>query len=506
MSLLVTWSTFRIVLYGVLDRRPLIGFEAADLQRSMFYHYGLRGYLDYGFIEQIGRDGFKPPLWYGGVPLLFGWRDTLSALDFLWVNAFALLLACWAVWLLGRKLGGEMGAGLAVLCLCALPGLAGSSTLIGVEMAQVAFFAWLMLLLVGLHEGSDGIRRSLLFGVLFGLGMLAKWNLFIYLALPIGWTIWSLSRSPAMTGTPARHFLASLALSAVLFLVWFVPFADFGAIARGATGEATHDSIWSAASLLTYPRMVMRSTLGLAAAPLAVLSLLGGLAGWRAGSTRRDRSPLLGLLALSLVSSLVLLTLVPHKELRYIQPLLPAFALLMSWGLVIVLRTGGWPGRLAVVAACTWMVLSTLVVPWTQRPPQGPDGTLPFEPLRFSPRGDDYGLEFTLRDESLREGGFATVTYSLGGEAALSVGTTLQWELYGRNDVPVVSRYNHATVTQDSCRFDLVRSSHFLTNRVLSAEEADTISSLGFELSSQSSPRIEQFGALQLWRRVGRWE
>ena len=45
--------------------RPLLGFEAADLQRSMFYHYGLRGHLDYGFLEQVGRDGFKPPLWYG---------------------------------------------------------------------------------------------------------------------------------------------------------------------------------------------------------------------------------------------------------------------------------------------------------------------------------------------------------------------------------------------------------------------------------------------------------
>jgi len=65
LPLLVTWSTLRVLLYGAVDRRPLLGFEAADLQRSMFYHYGLRGHLDYGFLEQVGRDGFKPPLWYG---------------------------------------------------------------------------------------------------------------------------------------------------------------------------------------------------------------------------------------------------------------------------------------------------------------------------------------------------------------------------------------------------------------------------------------------------------
>jgi len=472
----------------------------------MFYHYGLRGYLDYSFIEQIGRDGFKPPLWYGGVPLLFSWRDTLSDLDFLLVNAIALLFACWAVWLLGRKLGGELGAGLAVLCLCALPGSAGGSTLIGVEMTQVAFFAWLMLLLVHVRERTDSARGPFLFGVLFGLGMLAKWTLVIYLVLPIGWTIWSLRGAIGTPGSSVRHFLAALLLSAVMFLAWLVPFADLEAIVQGATDEATYDSIWSAGSLLFYPRMVMGSTVGLAAAPVVALALLGALAAWRSGAARGDRAGLLMHLGAAVVSSLALLTLLPHKEIRYIEPLLPALALLMAWGLAIAVRSGGRIGRLAVVAACSWLVLSTLVIPWTERPPESVDGNLPFEPLRFTPRVDDYGLEFTVRDESLREGGFATVTYSVAGEAALPVLVSLQWELYGRNEVPVVSRYNHGAVTEDSCRFDLVRSSHFLTNRVLSAEEVDTITTLGFELQSQSSPRIEEFGALQLWRRVGRWE
>jgi hypothetical protein len=201
----------------------------------------------------------------------------------------------------------------------------------------------------------------------------------------------------------------------------------------------------------------------------------------------------------------MLLSLFPHKELRYLQPLTPALAVLLAWGLSALPRYAGRVGRLAVIAAISWMLSSTLVVPWTQRSQTEPLEVAPFEALRFAPSTEDYGLEYTVLDTSLSEAGFAVVTYSLGGDLALPVGASLQWELYGRNEVAVVSRYNHETVTQDSCRYDLVRSSHFLTNRVLSDEEVDTITALGFVLRSQSSPRIESFGVIQLWRRVGRW-
>ena len=505
LSLLLTWSTLRIILYGLLDRRPLMGFEAADLQRSMFYHYGLRGHLDYGFIEQIARDGFKPPLWYGGVPLLFSWRDTMASLDFLWVNALALLVSCWAVWLLGRKVGGESVAGLSVLCLCALPGLAGASTLIGVEMSQVTFFAWLMVLLAELRDGSVRPRVYLLFGLLFGLGMLAKWNLIVYLAGPIAWIAWSLGSGRDNSWRPLQRFVLALLLAGVIFLGWLVPFADVSAITQGALGEATYKSIWSTESLLFYPRMLFSRTLGLASVPAVGLSLVGGFLYWRNEVESDGRSSVVWLAILALVSSTMLLSLFPHKELRYLQPLTPALAVLLAWGLSALPRYAGRVGRLAVIAAISWMLSSTLVVPWTQRSQTEPLEVAPFEALRFAPSTEDYGLEYTVLDTSLSEAGFAVVTYSLGGDLALPVGASLQWELYGRNEVAVVSRYNHETVTQDSCRYDLVRSSHFLTNRVLSDEEVDTITALGFVLRSQSSPRIESFGVIQLWRRVGRW-
>ncbi len=507
LSLLVTWSTFRIVLYGLLDRRPLIGFEAADLQRSMFYHYGLRGYLDYTFIEQIGRDGFKPPLWYGGVPLLFSWRDTLCSLDYLLINAAALLAAVWAVWILGRRVGGSSVAGWSVLCLCALPGVAGGVTVIGVETTHLAFVAWSAVLLLDLQRSDASFRRAAAAGLVLGLAMLAKWNVVVYLLLPILWLL--VAVRPARLGgwLPLARVLAALVIAVLTFLLWLVPFADVGGILAASQGESTYVVRWSAESLLYYPRELLpKASQGAAAALAALLALVGW---WRArseGPLDREAGATVKFLVAVIASTLLLLTWFPHKEIRYLLPMYPALAVLLAYGLAACTRTLGRPGLVGVVVAGGILVAATLVVPWTQRPPESPDGTLPFEPLRFSPRVDDFGLEFIVRDESLREGGFATVSYSLVGESVLPVGTSLQWELYGRNDVPVVSRYNHATVTQDSCRFDLVRSSHFLTNHVLSAEEVDTITTLGFELHSQSSPRLEQFGALQLWRRVGRWK
>jgi len=505
LTVLVSWSTLRIILYGVLDKRPLLGFEAADLQRSMFYHYGLRGHLDYTFVEQIARDGFKPPLWYGGIPMLFSWRDTLSSLDYLFVNAAALLVAVWAVWSLGKRLGGSAVAFWSVLCFCALPGLAGSSTLIGVEMTQVALVACLALSLVALRGPDASARTALGMGLLLGFGMLAKWNLLIYLLLPILWILVALRPRSLDQARPFYRLLAALLLASLIFLMWLVPCADVQAILAGSQGEASHVSRWSAASLLFYPRALLQSSLGAAAAPAVLLSLWGW---WRVrgeqselGEARATRAVLVAIV----LSALLVLTWLPHKEIRYLQPMYPALAVLLAYGLAACSRRMGSPGRIAAGLAAAGMVALTLVVPWLQTPSSGEVGDYQYSDLRPAPTSSDYGIEEVVRHPSLREPGIAIVTYSIGGDSALPTTATLQWELYGRNRSPVISRYNHAEATLQSCRYDLVRSSHFLTNHVLSAAEVDTLIGLGYELRISSRPRIGSMGLLQLWQRVGRW-
>jgi hypothetical protein len=506
LPLLVCWSTLRIMLYGALDKRPLLGFEAADLQRSMFYHYGLRAHLDYGFLEQIGRDGFKPPLWYGGVPILFSWRDTLSSLDYLLVNAIALGVAALVVWILARRLGGALVGAFSVVCLCALPGVAGAATVIGVEMVQLAAMACLVLLLIELASPRATTRTAGVTGVVLGLGMLAKWTLVVYLAVPVLGLLVALRPSDGCDARPLMRLVVALGLAAALLLLWLVPYGDLGAILAGAGGEASHPSRWGAATLLYYPRELLFSSLGVVAAPVVLLSLWGFWRGRAALAATPEARTSGALLLAVVVSGPLLLTLLPHKELRYLVPIYPAVVILLGWGLGLFWRDSGRAGRAGVGAALAVMVAMTLVVPWLDRSGEPEGSEYHYAELRSAPTASDYGLEDVIRHPSLSEGGFAMVTYSIGGEGALAMAAMLQWELYGRNDTPVISRYNHPVVTLPACHYDLARSSHFLTNRVLSALEVDTLTSLGYEPRISSTPRIRSLGTLQLWQRVGRWQ
>ena len=181
LLLIATAAAARVVLFGILDRRPLYGgWEGSDLQRSMFYHYGLRGHLDWTFAEQVTRDGFKPPLWFGGVPALFGWKPSLSALDYLLVNAAAMGGAVVIAFALGKRLGGARGGLCAAALTAFLPGVAWRIGMVGVEPTHMVLLpAAVLALLALLHEAEHRSLKTaapvgVVLGVLAGAGLDAE--------------------------------------------------------------------------------------------------------------------------------------------------------------------------------------------------------------------------------------------------------------------------------------------------------------------------------------------
>jgi hypothetical protein len=163
--------------------------------------------------------------------------------------------------------------------------------------------------------------------------------------------------------------------------------------------------------------------------------------------------------------------------------------------------------------AAAWLLLLVLVGLSYGQPalqaiattePAAAKGSRPPYELRPSypaPDRDDFGLDAILRHASFAERPLSYVTYSLGGTPVFPSLGMLEWELYSRNPRPVVSRGQHTSVLDRACAYDLVRSTHFLTNRGLDAQELAALRSLGFEESARSRPRIKELGELALWAR-----
>lgn len=485
LLLLAAVSAARVLAFGVLDRRPLFGgWEAPDLQRSMFYHYGLRGHLDWTFAEQIARDGFKPPLWYGGVPVLFGWKDSLSAFDFLAVNAVALVVTMLVVAALASRIGGPRAALPAAVLTAALPGIAWRVGMIGVEQTHMALLPLAVLLCLALLKQAERSARhatiiGALLGAVVGASLLVKWNFGAYIALPLLLTLAFGLSTPLAT---LAGLATAAAVSAGLFLAWMLPYADLQDILQqGAVGESDGESF----AVYVDALRTSLGPAGLALLPVAVIGLV----------TRPAERPPHPLRAAALVLSaivglLALHALIPHKESRYLLPALPLLAVLLAGAVAWI---DNLPGRVTA-----WLLLfGMLVTSWMPGPP--PPSTWSWaETLRF-PVQDDYGIDAVLAHPSLRERERTVVTFALSGEGRFPLLTFLHWELYGRNPNPVLSRSDWDDVTSKACAFDLERSTHFLTSRPLDVQEEAALRSMGFERVIHATPRIADVPSLALW-------
>ena len=96
--LAVAVAVARIPWLAARHLRPPMGAEAADLHRLMLYHWGLRDHMGWTWWEQLQRDGFKPPLWYGGVPVLRLGDPTLDLASVMSVNAVILAILAVVIW------------------------------------------------------------------------------------------------------------------------------------------------------------------------------------------------------------------------------------------------------------------------------------------------------------------------------------------------------------------------------------------------------------------------
>ncbi|MDP8256438.1 MAG: glycosyltransferase family 39 protein [Candidatus Alcyoniella australis] len=300
-----------------------------DLERGDEYATALKMLLNGDgadkLIGALGQNDYFPPLYEIGLGLVMAVAGFGPA-SALWLNLLLLGIGCWGMYDLGRRIGGRLEGLLAASLLGMIPSLAMGLRVASKEMALAlwtpAFLAW-----VARSDGLSRRRETLIAALLFSAGMLIKWN-FLIVALPAAaaWAVFDWQRDArrseaARIGPRLINLALGSALGLALLAPWYFGVMDWHAIRVHSTIDPTYldsGSHWTyyLENLLTHHLLL----------PGALIVLAGGVA-----SLCRRRLELLPAVVWIVVGYLVLSAL-PHKESRYILPLLPALALVVAHG------------------------------------------------------------------------------------------------------------------------------------------------------------------------------
>lgn len=203
-----------------------------------------------------------------------------------------------------------------------------------------AFFSWVqidmllvlccVLAMTGLHIAvRGGIAGWLLTGIMLGLGVLAKGPVVFLHVLPVGVLVplWNRDTGPRFWWRWSAGLAVSLLISAVIAFAWVVPAVQAGgvdyreAILWGQTASRVVNSIAHA-----HPVWWYLPWLAVLFAPWIYLPWLWS--GVRQSRPAADAG--LRFCLVWMVSGFILLSLVSGKQIKYLLPLLPAFALVVA--------------------------------------------------------------------------------------------------------------------------------------------------------------------------------
>ena len=225
-----------------------------------------------------------------------------------------------------------------------------------IDLLLVLFTLLAMTGIIGAAEGRQA--GWLLAGVAIGLGVLAKGPVMLLQVLPVALLapLWARSTTAHNWWRWYAGVAASVAIAAVIALSWALPAATAGgdsyreAILWGQTADRMVQSFAHA-----HPVWWYLPWLGVLFAPWLLLPWLWS-AVWHA---RPARDAGLRLCLLWMVSTFLFMSLVSGKQLKYLLPLLPAFALLLARvisGLEgVVIRRRDW--FLGCSAAAVWITV-----------------------------------------------------------------------------------------------------------------------------------------------------
>ena len=311
------------------DTRPQAWDPAIHLLSSVRYRHLVGDFLrgQASLEESIRRlssvDAFYPPFApFVSALATLGLKPNADVST--WVlNQFFLALLIFATYRLGRRAAGPVAGIAAAVAVTTFGAVWSASHAFMLDLPVMAVTALALEELFATDRFSRA-GRSLLFGLIGGIGMLTKWTFLFFLIVPLAVEMGMAAALPDRLRR-LRNACAALLVGGLVSLPWYVVHAP--SLAQDLLGYGpSSPSDWrsfplvlSLPSLSFYPRAVASLML----LPWAAMLLVGGVLAWR-------RNPEARRLFLLSIAGLLFLTLFRTKDDRYAMPALPAAAVLAT--------------------------------------------------------------------------------------------------------------------------------------------------------------------------------
>jgi len=276
--------------------------------------------------------GFKAPLTTvlpAPIFLVLGRRWHAAFL----VNVAAILILCVAVWIIGKRLWNTRAALIAVFVTGTLPLLYGLSRWYLVEYPLTAAVAVAIGLLLASGDLEDrGVVA--LFGITCGFGLLLKVSFPVFVVLPFAYTLWR-----------SKHRLQAILTAAVpcmlLALPWYLVNGR-RTIQNAIQAGYGESAIVQGSDALLYLQHILHDGISVYYGVAALLAAI-------VVAVRKPRA-LTSLTPVFLwAATFVIFLFAGNKDIRYVAPLLPAFALGVGFLLDAAAGSRDWP--LALILA-----------------------------------------------------------------------------------------------------------------------------------------------------------
>jgi hypothetical protein len=297
-----------------LDRRPPEWDHANHLERAV----ACAGDLARGDLRAIlARSSFYPPLVLCAAGLAYRLAPSDVATAQTVVLAF-LALGMGAVYVLARGFAGAAAGVVAALVFGTAPFVVFSSLRFQLDLPLASMVA-LTLVVLARIDAFEPRGRSVVAGIVLGLGMLTKPPFAAYVLAPL-----VLTAARIRSRRAVANLTLALLIGGALSLPWYGPrllglAPQIASRSFKQAAESGHPDPLTAAALTLYPRW-FHTQFGLVAVLLFVLGL---------GVAARRRH---WLLLTAVVPAFGVVELLQNKNLRYTLPLLPVAAVLAGIG------------------------------------------------------------------------------------------------------------------------------------------------------------------------------